>query len=80
MRGRQSGSLEVGHDASCVAVAIVTYLKANPEITNKTNAKMRVRTTGKEILDVTFDLIDGNVTNVWLKGSAKFIAKGEYYV
>jgi len=63
-----------------VAVAIVTYLKAHPDITNKTNAKMRVRTTGKEILEVTFDLIDGNISNVWLKGSAKFIAKGEYYV
>ena len=63
-----------------VAVAIVTYLKANPDITNKAKAKMRVRTTGKEILDVTFDLIDGSVSNVWLKGSTKFIAKGEYYV
>jgi len=63
-----------------VAVAIVTYLKANPQITNKMNAKMKVRTTGKEILEVTFDLIDGKVSNVWLKGSAKFIAKGEYYV
>jgi len=63
-----------------VAVAVVTFLKANPDITNKKNARMRVRTTGKEILEVTFDLIDGNVSNVWLKGSAKFIAKGEYYV
>ena len=63
-----------------VAVGIVTYLKANPDIKNKINAKMRVRTTGKEILEVTFDLINGKVSNVWLKGSAKFIAKGEYYV
>ena len=63
-----------------VAVAIVTYLRANPGITNKMNAKMRVRTASKEILEVTFDLIDGVVSNVWLKGSAKLIAKGEYYV
>ena len=63
-----------------VAVAIVTYLKANPDIKNKTKAKMNVQTTGKEILEVTFDLINGKVSNVWLKGSANFIAKGEYYV
>jgi len=63
-----------------VAAAIVTYLKANPKMRNKKQAKMNVRTKGKEILEVTFDLINGNVSNVWLKGSANFIAKGEYYV
>jgi len=63
-----------------VAAAIVTYLKANPDKENVSHAKMKVRTAGKEILEVTFDLNDGKVTNVWLKGSAKFIAKGEYYV
>lgn len=63
-----------------VAVAIVTYLKAHLNIKNKKNAKMKVRTTGREILEVTFDLINGCISNVWLKGNTKFIAKGEYYV
>jgi len=63
-----------------VAAALVTYLKANPGIMNKTRARMNVQTTGKEILEVTFDLNDGHISNVWLKGSAKFICKGEYYV
>lgn len=63
-----------------VASAIITYLRANPTIKNKEKAKMNVRTAGGEILEITFDLIDGRVANVWLKGSANFIAKGEYYV
>lgn len=63
-----------------VASAIVTYLKANPGVHDKANAKMKVRTSGGEILEITFDLKDDHISNVWLKGSAKFIAKGEYYV
>lgn len=63
-----------------VAAAIVSYLKANPGVKDKKGAKMNVRTTGGEILEVTFDLKAGAVSNVWLKGSARFIAKGEYYL
>lgn len=62
-----------------VAAAIVSYLKANPEVKNKKGAKMRVKTRGGEILEVKFDLTDGVVSNVWLKGSAKFVARGEYF-
>ena len=46
---------------------------------NKKNAKMKVCTASKEILEITFDINEGQPANVWLKGSAKFIAKGEYY-
>jgi len=63
-----------------VAAAIVAYLNANPDVRQKQKAKMNVRTQGGEILEVTFDISGGQPTNVWLKGSAKFIAKGEYYV
>ena len=63
-----------------VAAAIVTYLRANPSSKNVRGAKMNVRTAGGEILEVTFDLVAGRISNVWLKGSANFIAKGEYYV
>jgi len=63
-----------------VAAAIVTYLKANPAIQNKKQAKMSVHTKSKETLDVTFDLTDGKIENVKLKGSAKFIAQGQYYL
>ncbi len=62
-----------------VAAAIVSYLYLNPDIINKKNAKMKVRTKSQEILKVTFDINDCTVTNVHLQGSAKFIAKGEYY-
>ena len=63
-----------------VAVGIVTYLKLHPEVKNTAKAKMRVKTKSGEVLEITFDIKKGTVTNVWLKGSAKFIAKGEYYV
>jgi diaminopimelate epimerase len=63
-----------------VASAIITYLKSNPEITNKEKAKMKVCTTSKEILEIIFDIHEGKLSNVWLKGSANFVAKGEYYV
>ena len=63
-----------------VASAIVAYRKSNPKITNKKNAQMKVKTKSGEILDVSFNLKDNEVSEVWLRGSAKFIAKGEYYV
>ncbi|VAX35077.1 Diaminopimelate epimerase [hydrothermal vent metagenome] len=63
-----------------VASAIMMYLKMNLSIMNKKNSKMKVCTASGEILDITFDINDGKPSNVWLKGSAKFIAKGEYYV
>jgi hypothetical protein len=39
-----------------------------------------VLTASKEILEITFDLDEGHkIDNVWLKGSARLIAKGEYF-
>ena len=61
-----------------VASAIITYLKANPSIQSKKNAAMKVRTKSGEVLEVTFDLDGENISNVRLKGSAKFIARGAY--
>ena len=63
-----------------VASAIVTFLQSNPGIISQKAAAMSVRTFGNEILEVAFDILDGKVENVWLTGSAHFIAKGEYYV
>lgn len=63
-----------------VAAVIVTFLQNNPGVASKKTAGMSARTAGREILKVTFDVIKGKVDNVWLTGSAHFIAKGEYYV
>ena len=63
-----------------VASAIVTYLKANPNVKTKSRVNMKVLTLSTEVLNVSFRLDNGKVFDVWLKGSAKFIAKGEYYV
>ena len=63
-----------------VASAIVAYLKANPGVKDKKAAGMNVRTASGEILEVRFDINENVVSNVWLQGSAQFIAKGEYYV
>lgn len=63
-----------------VASAVVTYLKANPQVVNKKNAGMRVKTKSGEVLKVTFNLNNRLVSDVRLSGSAKFIAEGVYYV
>ncbi len=62
-----------------VASAIVAYLKSHPNAKNIKNAKMKVKTKSKEVLEVTFDIINVAIKNVWLKGSAKFIAEGKYF-
>lgn len=63
-----------------VASAIVTYLKAHPNIKTKKDARMNVLTASKEILKITFDIRHGEITHVRLTGTAKFIARGQYYV
>ena len=63
-----------------VATALVAYLHAHPNVKKQKEASMKVLTASKEILEITFDLEEGlKIENVWLKGSAKLIAKGEYY-
>ncbi len=62
-----------------VASAIVTYLKANPKLKNFQNAVMQVKTTGGDILEVSFDITSGKASNVWLKGHVRLIAEGKYY-
>lgn len=63
-----------------VACALVSYRLANPGTADKKGARMKVLTASGETLTVKFDLNNGVMSNVWLKGSAKFIAKGEYYL
>ena len=41
---------------------------------------VNVQTKGEEILRVYFDYKNGNFENVWLKGKAQFVYKGECYV
>ncbi len=61
-----------------VAAGIVGFLKANPGVQTIKKAKMNVRTKSGEVLEVSFQLLEGRIMNVWLKGSGKFIARGEY--
>lgn len=62
-----------------VACALVSYFQANPDVTSRNNARMKVKTKSGEVLDVKFNLSDGKISDVWLKGSAKFIAEGQYW-
>ena len=62
-----------------VAACIVTVLKAQPDLKDIKNAKMKVLTKSREMLEISFDRINKKIINVWLKGSAHFIATGEYY-
>jgi len=63
-----------------VASALIAYLHAHPKVKKQKDAKMKVLTASKEILEISFDLDEGHqIDNVWLKGTAKLVAKGEYY-
>ena len=75
-RGVEAETLACGTGA--VASALIAYCHSNFEIKNKKGVFMKVKTKSGEILGVSFDLSDGKIFNVWLKGSAKFIAQGEY--
>jgi diaminopimelate epimerase len=76
-RGVEAETLACG--TGSVASALIAYLRANPKGKNQKGASMKVLTASKEILEITFDLAEGkSIDNVWLKGSAKLIAKGEY--
>ena len=77
-RGVEGETLACG--TGSVAVGIIGFLKANPAVNDQVKANMKVLTRSGETLDVTFNLTRNRISDVWLKGSAKFIAKGEYYV
>lgn len=78
-RGVEGETLACG--TGSVACAIISFLHANPKIKERVDASMKVLTKSTELLEVSFDLLAGNkITNVWLKGSARFIAAGEYYL
>ncbi len=76
-RGVEAETLACGTGA--VAAGLVSFLKANPNISNKKDASMKVKTKSKEVLEITFDLTDHKISEVWLDGSARFVAEGEYY-
>ena len=63
-----------------VAAGLISYLETNTDVTNKANASMNVLTKSGDKLLVKFDIHDNKITNVWLKGNAKFIAQGKYFI
>ena len=77
-RGVEHETLACG--TGSVASAIIAYLKSHPTISDKAQAKIKVQTASKEVLQITFSIKGKSITDVWLKGSATFIAQGEYYV
>ena len=80
-RGVEDETLACG--TGSVAAALIGYLQGKEKHEPTKGAAIRVITKSGELLDVTFDLdVTDNkcvITNVWLKGSGKFICKGEYY-
>ncbi len=76
-RGVENETLACG--TGSVAAALIAFIESNPEAKDKKNASMKVLTASKEVLNVTFDFKNKSINNVFLKGSARFIAKGDYY-
>ena len=68
-RGVEDETLACGTGATAVAIAM-NYLKE----TSDTNIKLNVEGGG---LKVSFDVVDGNYTNVFLTGKAVQVFKGE---
>lgn len=77
-RGVEAETLACG--TGSVACAIIAYLKMNPNVTTQKNASMRVKTKSGEVLRISFDLTAGKISNVWLTGSANFIAQGQLLI
>lgn len=79
-RGVEDETLACG--TGSVASALVGYLWGQEALAPQKAAVMKVITKSGEMLDVMFDLDLKNdkpvITNVWLKGSGRFICKGEY--
>jgi len=63
-----------------VASAIIAYLKSHPGVVNVKNGEMSVRTASGEVLNIAFDKNNDEFYNVWLTGSARFIAEGKYFL
>ncbi len=62
------------------AAALVSFVKANPRIENKTNIRINVSTRSGETLKVKFNLQNGMFNNVRLAGKVLFIAEGKYFL
>ncbi len=77
-RGVEGETLACG--TGSVACGIVGFLKAHPKIDSTHKASMSILTKSGETLDLSFKLEKRKISDVWLKGSAKFIAEGDYYV
>lgn len=77
-RGVEAETLACG--TGSVAAALISYIHTHPTVKEQKGASMKVSTASKEVLEITFDLHEGHVIdNVWLKGTAKLVAKGEFY-
>ncbi|MBF0122010.1 MAG: diaminopimelate epimerase [Candidatus Omnitrophica bacterium] len=80
-RGVEAETMACG--TGSVASALVGYLQDQKKLVAHAGASMKVATKSGEVLDVTFDLDLKDdkpvIANVWLKGTGKFICKGEYY-
>lgn len=80
-RGVEGETLACG--TGSVAAALVGYLQGADKLEPTKGAAIKVVTRSGEMLDVSFnlDIKDDKpiITDVWLKGSGKFICKGEYY-
>jgi len=63
-----------------VASALMAWMQLHPQVTETTGARMRVKTRNGDILNVTFDIVNHTPTQVWLKGPARFVAQGIYFL
>lgn len=80
-RGVEAETLACG--TGSVASALIAFLHQQKQLAPAKGAAIKVVTKSGEILEILFDLDVKDekpvINHVWLKGSGKFICKGEYY-
>ena len=80
-RGVEDETMSCG--TGSVAAALIGYLQGQKKLLPEKGICVKVVTKSGEVLEVTFDLALKDekplITNVWLKGSGKMVAKGEYF-
>jgi len=79
-RGVEQETLACGTGAVASSIIYFLKLRENKLIKDLKSFKFFVQTRSGETLEVNFDVHNKTIDNVWLKGKARIICEGVYYV
>jgi len=79
-RGVEQETLACGTGSVASAIIYFLKLKQSDLINDLRFFSCFIQTRSGEVLEVNFDITDKTIENIWLKGKAKIICEGVYYV